>query len=196
MKRVTSRDRDAHARHALRREHLLCTRMALFLKKNEAQLVALISSEEQRAALTDRTSILYPLAAQSFWDRLEKTRASLISLSNMEVAHEASLLGLGNSLEDPAEALLAPCEPTKRRYVVGPDGAPITAADLPTPNTTRWVVGKKALLISAVRGGLISIDDAAQRYTLSLSELLVWNELFAEHGLSGLRVTREQDYVG
>ena len=29
-------------------------------------------------------------------------------------------------------------------YVIGPDGAPLTVADLPAPDTKRWVIRRKA----------------------------------------------------
>ena len=29
-------------------------------------------------------------------------------------------------------------------YVIGPDGSPLTLADLPPPSTRRWVIRRKA----------------------------------------------------
>jgi Protein of unknown function (DUF1153) len=57
-------------------------------------------------------------------------------------------------------------EPLKSRpkYVIGPDGSPLTIADLPAPDTLRWVVRRKAEVIAAVRGGLLSLDEASSRY--------------------------------
>ena len=46
------------------------------------------------------------------------------------------------------------------RYVIGPTGAALTLADLPPPNTERWVIRRKAEVVAAVRGGLLSLDDA------------------------------------
>ena len=40
------------------------------------------------------------------------------------------------------------------KYVIGPDGSPLTIADLPPPNTRRWVIRRKAEVVAAVRGGL------------------------------------------
>ena len=40
-------------------------------------------------------------------------------------------------------------------YVIGPDGSPLTLADLPPPNTKRWVIRRKAEVVAAVRGGLL-----------------------------------------
>ncbi len=48
-------------------------------------------------------------------------------------------------------------------YVIGPDGSPLTLADLPPPGTKRWVIRRKAEVVAAVRGGLLSLDDAEVR---------------------------------
>ena len=48
-------------------------------------------------------------------------------------------------------------------YVIGPDGSPLTMADLPPPNTKRWVIRRKAEVVAAVRGGLLSLDEACRR---------------------------------
>ena len=52
----------------------------------------------------------------------------------------------------------------------------------------------KAEVVAAVRNGLISLDEACRRYTLSIEEFLSWQRLIDSHGLAGLRVTRLQDY--
>ncbi len=70
----------------------------------------------------------------------------------------------------------------------------ITMADLPSPNTRRWVARRKAMVVTAVRSGLISLEEACLRYTLSVEEYLSWERAIERHGLPGLRVTRLQDY--
>ena len=60
------------------------------------------------------------------------------------------------------------------KYVIGPDGSPLTIADLPPPSTRRWVIRRKAEVVAAVRGGLLSLEDACSRYTLTVDELLSW----------------------
>ena len=80
------------------------------------------------------------------------------------------------------------------RYVLGPDGGPLTIADLPPPNTKRWVIRRKAEVVAAVRGGLLSLDDACKRYKLTIDEFLSWQRLIERHGLPGLRATKVQDY--
>lgn len=82
----------------------------------------------------------------------------------------------------------------RARYVIGPDGTPLTLADLPRKNTKRWVVRRKAMLVAAVRGGLLSLEEACERYKLTVDEFLSWQRLINLHGLPGLRATRVQDY--
>ena len=73
---------------------------------------------------------------------------------------------------------------------------PMTERDLPPPNTKRWVMRRKAEVVAGVRCGLISLDEACRRYTLSVEEFLSWQRLIDSHGLRGLRATRLQDYRG
>jgi hypothetical protein len=77
---------------------------------------------------------------------------------------------------------------------MGPDGAPLTIADLPPPSTKRWVIRRKAEVVAAVRGGLLSLGDACKRYRLTVDEFLSWQRSIERHGLPGLRATRLQDY--
>lgn len=70
----------------------------------------------------------------------------------------------------------------------------MTFDDLPSPKTKRWVIRRKAQVVVAVRSGLISIDDACQRYNLSIEEFLSWQRLIDRHGIGGLRATRLQQY--
>lgn len=87
-------------------------------------------------------------------------------------------------------------EPLRPRvkYVIGPDGSPLTIADLPEPGTHRWVIRRKAEVVAAVRGGLLSLDEACKRYTLTTEEFLGWQMSIDRHGLAGLRTTRIQHY--
>ena len=72
-------------------------------------------------------------------------------------------------------------------YVIGPDGSPLTLADLPPPSTRRWVIRRKAEVVAAVRGGLLSLDEACRRYTLTVEEFLAWQHAIDRFGLAGLR---------
>lgn len=74
--------------------------------------------------------------------------------------------------------------------VIGPSGQPLTMADLPPPGTTRWVIRRKAEIVAAVEGGLLTLDDACERYNLTLQEFMAWELALHQHGLAGLRATR------
>ncbi len=80
------------------------------------------------------------------------------------------------------------------KYVIGPTGAPLTLGDLPPGDTERWVIRRKAEVVAAVRGGLLSLDDACARYRLTNEEFLGWQQSIDAHGLAGLRTTRIQQY--
>jgi len=66
--------------------------------------------------------------------------------------------------------------------------------DLPPPNTTRWVIRRKAAVVTAVRSGRITMEEALRRYQLTEEEFLSWQRVFETHGLAGLRATRVQQY--
>ena len=74
-------------------------------------------------------------------------------------------------------------------HVMGPQG-PLTAADLPTPDIKRWTIRRKAEVVAAVRGGLISLDEACRRYALNKQEFLSWQCCVDYYGPKGLRTTQ------
>jgi len=78
--------------------------------------------------------------------------------------------------------------------VIGPLGEPLTIDSLPPPDTTRWVVRRKAEVVAAVNGGLLSVDDVCMRYNLSAEEFAGWLRAVDRSGMPGLRVTRIQHY--
>ncbi len=82
----------------------------------------------------------------------------------------------------------------KPAQVVGPLGEPLTIGDLPKPGTTRWVVRRKAEVVAAVNGGLLTVDEVCDRYDLSLEEFASWQRAVDRSGMPGLRVTRIQHY--
>ena len=55
--------------------------------------------------------------------------------------------------------------------VLGPLGTPLTLQMLPPPDTRRWVVRRKAEVLAAIRGGLLSRAEACTRYRISDEEL-------------------------
>ena len=83
---------------------------------------------------------------------------------------------------------------SRAKYVIGPDGSPLTLADLPDSNTRRWVILRKAQVVAAVRGGLLSLEDACSRYRLTEDEFFKWQQSIDNYGLAGLRTTKIQDY--
>lgn len=78
--------------------------------------------------------------------------------------------------------------------VIGPLGEPLTLDTLPPPDTTRWVVRRKAEVVAAVNGGLLTVEEACQRYNLSEEEFDSWQRAVDDNGMPGLRVTRVQHY--
>jgi hypothetical protein len=73
-------------------------------------------------------------------------------------------------------------------------GAAGAMSELPSPDTKRWVVRRKAVVVQAVRNGMISLQEACRRYNLSVEEFLAWQRAIERHGIPGLRVTRLQIY--
>lgn len=80
------------------------------------------------------------------------------------------------------------------RAVTLPDGTVMTRADLPPADTRRWVASRKAQVIKALAAGLLSREEAMERYELSEEELDLWFEAVARHGVKALKVTKIQRY--
>jgi hypothetical protein len=78
--------------------------------------------------------------------------------------------------------------------VVGPLGEAITLDTIPPANTSRWVARRKAEVVAAVTGGLLSVDEALDRYGLSLEEFESWQGTLDRVGMPGLRITHTQDF--
>jgi hypothetical protein len=83
------------------------------------------------------------------------------------------------------------CRPSQ---VIGPLGEPLTLETLPSTRTSRWVARRKAQVVSAVAGGLLTADEACTRYGLTFEELLSWQHSVSFSGLPGLRVTQIKHY--
>ena len=83
---------------------------------------------------------------------------------------------------------------SRPKQVIGPLGEPLTLADLPSPSTKRWVVRRKAEVVAAVNGGLLTIDEVLERYSLTLEEFASWQRAVDRSGMHGLRVTKIQHY--
>jgi hypothetical protein len=60
--------------------------------------------------------------------------------------------------------------------------------------TKQRPTGNRRPLIEAVRGGWVAIDEACQRYNLSIDEFVAWERDIDRNGVPGLRTTRYQIY--
>ena len=80
------------------------------------------------------------------------------------------------------------------RQISLPDGTILTRADLPPEDTRRWVASRKAIVVKAVRFGLLSQAEALERYALSEEEFALWVAAVEKHGEKALRVTTIQKY--
>ena len=78
--------------------------------------------------------------------------------------------------------------------VIGPLGEPLTLDSLPLLGTNRWVPRRKAEVVAAVHGGLLTIDEVCARYGLTLEEFASWQRGVERSGKQGLRVTKLQHY--
>jgi hypothetical protein len=65
----------------------------------------------------------------------------------------------------------------------------MTRADLPAPDTRRWVASRKAAVVRAVRHGLIDRAEAIATYALSEEELDEWMAAVDRGGERALRAT-------
>lgn len=79
-------------------------------------------------------------------------------------------------------------------FATTPDGRKISRADLPPPNTSRWVARRKAAVVTAVESGLIDSEEACEMYALTSEELESWISAMSKHGTGALRVTTMQRY--
>lgn len=79
-------------------------------------------------------------------------------------------------------------------HVIGPLGERLTLKALPPARSVRWTVRRKAEVLAAVRGGLLTLDEACDRYGLAPEEFAAWEWSIQHHGLDGLRITRLQEY--
>lgn len=76
---------------------------------------------------------------------------------------------------------------------IGPLGEELTLADLPPPETSRWVARRKAEVVAAVNGGLLTMAEACERYQMDSEELMSWQQAVDRDGLSGLKAKGLQD---
>src|SRR6187200_2414184 len=87
-------------------------------------------------------------------------------------------------------------DPTRSRVFTQSVGVSRQRPNLPPPDAQRWVASRKAIVVAAVWGGLLSMSDACARYRLTTEEFLNWQAQVDRNGLQGLRTTRIQEYRG
>ncbi len=78
--------------------------------------------------------------------------------------------------------------------VIGPLGEPLTRKTLPPASENRWTPRRKAEVVAAVNGGLLTVDEACDKYRMSIEELASWMRAEERAGMAGLRATRVQQY--
>ena len=70
---------------------------------------------------------------------------------------------------------------------------------VPAQNSRRWTIRRKAAVLEALSNGVLTFEQAGERYALSVEELRSWQRDFDRHGLYGLRalrVYREEEEAG
>lgn len=80
------------------------------------------------------------------------------------------------------------------RSVTLPDGSIMTRADLPPPETRRWVASRKALVVQGVSAGLLTREAAQEMYALSAEEYAEWESAVQQHGVAALKATALKRY--
>ena len=70
----------------------------------------------------------------------------------------------------------------------------MSMADLPPVGTQRWVASRKAAVVRGVVYGLLSKDNALERYNLSDDEFIEWVRAVSTHGKAALKATMVQKY--
>ena len=80
------------------------------------------------------------------------------------------------------------------RAVTLPDGSIMTRADLPPADTRRWVASRKAAVVRGVLHGLITQEEALERYSLSGEEFREWIWAVSRHGEEALKATSVQKF--
>jgi len=79
------------------------------------------------------------------------------------------------------------------KYALGPTGQ-ITVDSLPPANTSRWTARRKAEVIAAIHGKLITREWALKTYRWTEAELKYWEMSLAKFGLDGLKVTKVHEH--
>ena len=89
---------------------------------------------------------------------------------------------------------LSPLDTPPPRWALGPMGERLTLDKLPPTSTRRWVIRRKAEVVCAVKGQLLTREEAIARYGISQDEFEAWQHSVERHGMPGLRSTRLRHY--
>lgn len=82
----------------------------------------------------------------------------------------------------------------RHRMVASSHYEPLTLETLPPPETCRWVPGRKAQVVAAVKAGLLTAEEACSRYALSLEEFVSWQRAFDRLEPASWQVARMRHY--
>jgi hypothetical protein len=64
------------------------------------------------------------------------------------------------------------------RVTRGARGNVVSIADLPPAGTKRWVASRKEIVVDAVRGGIITLEEVKARYLITDDEYRSWSDAY------------------
>ena len=70
----------------------------------------------------------------------------------------------------------------------------MTVKNLPSTNSIRWTIWRKTEVVAAVHNGVIGLDEACERYRMSVEEFRNWEQLIDKPGFQGSQIIQLQDY--
>lgn len=71
-------------------------------------------------------------------------------------------------------------------------GDVISPINLPPPGYSRWTPNKKAIVVRAVRAGLVTLQSVLDRYQMTEQEFSIWEHGLYDDGATGLKITKYQ----
>lgn len=81
----------------------------------------------------------------------------------------------------------------RKRVAVARDASfTVRELDLPPAGTMRWSAKRKAMVVAAVKSGILMLSQACQRYSLTPEEFEMWEKHLERFGPAGLRATHAQ----